>query len=163
MNVAKPLFKRVDHCSITVADLDAAITFYTDVMGGTLSYRMGPFDAAEIPPMEDGRDWSEAHVNVKDARIKLAKLQLTENLGLELLEYERPTDAGNTPPRNCDVGGHHICLEVEDIAATIAYLEQRGCRAMSGPITIEDGPCPPSKSWYIADPFGNQLELVEYL
>ncbi len=163
MAVSKPIFKRADHVSLTVADLDAVITFYTQVMGATVEYRMGPFDAAEIPPLEDGRDWTEAHVNVRGARLEIAMLRLAENLNMELFQYRQPQDARQTPPRNCDVGSRHVCLEVEDIEATIKYLCEHGCRAMAGPITMEDGPCPASKSWYILDPFDNQLELVEYL
>lgn len=159
----KPIFKRVDHVSLTVEDLDAAITFYTEIMGGELSYRMGPFDAAEIPVMEDGRDWTEAHVNVKGARLEIAMLKLTENLGLELFQYFKPDNALQVPPRNCDIGSSHFCLEVEDVQKAISYLQNHGCQAMTGPITMEDGPCRPSKSWYVLDPFGNQLELVEYL
>ena len=163
MAISKPVFKRADHVSLTVADLDATIAFYTEVMGAALNYRMGPFDAAEIPPLEDGRDWTEAHVNVKGARLEIAMLQLTDNLNMELFQYQQPQDAARVPPRNCDVGSRHLCLEVDDVEAAINYLQQHGCRAMAGPITMTDGPCAPSKSWYILDPFDNQLELVEYL
>jgi catechol 2,3-dioxygenase-like lactoylglutathione lyase family enzyme len=163
MNAKKPIIKRADHVSLTVADLDAGIEFYTEVLGGELLYRMGPFDAAEIPAMEDGRDWTEAHVNVKGARLEIAMLQLTENLGMELFQYDQPDNAVKTPPRNCDIGSRHLCFEVDDIENAIEYMVEHGCQAMSGPITMEDGPCPPSKVWYLLDPFGNQLELVENL
>ncbi len=163
MSTKQPVFKRADHVSLTVADLEEAITFYTDVMGASLQYRMGPFDAAEIPLMEDGRDWTEAHVNVKGARLEIATLQLTDNLNLELFQYHKPEDVRLTPPRNCDIGSRHVCLEVDDIQNAIAYLVEHGCQAMSGPVTMEEGPCPASKIWYILDPFGHQLELVEYL
>ena len=163
MAMTKPLFQRADHVSLTVADLDAAIAFYTEVMGAELNYRMGPFDAAEMPSMEDGRDWTQAHVNVGGARLEIAMLRLADNLNMELFHYQKPADAARTPPRNCDIGSRHVCLEVGDIDAAIKHLVAHGCRAMAGPITMEDGPCAPSKSWYILDPFDNQLELVEYL
>lgn len=158
----RPLFKRADHVSLTVADLEATIDFYTEVFGAELRYRMGPFDAAEIPPMEDGRDWTDAHVNVPGARLHIAMLQLTDNLGMELFQYDRPTDAADTPPRNCDIGARHLCLEVTDVRAAVDYLQQHGCHALAGPIVAEGGPCPDSLSWYVLDPFGNQLELVQY-
>ncbi len=161
--VIKPRFKRVDHVSLTVSDLEAAVAFYTEVMGARLVYRMGPFDARELPAMKDGRDWTEAHVNVKGARLHIAMLQLTEELGLELFRYELPETARQAPPLNCDVGARHLCLEVDDVQCAIEYLEQHDCKPMSGPIEMTDGPCPSSRSWYVLDPFGNQLELVEYL
>lgn len=157
------MFKRVDHVSLTVPDLDAAVDYYTEVFGAELDYRMGPFDAAEIPPMEDGRDWTAAHINVPGARLEIAMLKLAGGTGMELFEYALPADAATKPPRNCDVGSRHLCLEVEDLDAAVAHLKDNGCTPMAGSIDMTDGPCPPSRSWYVLDPFGNQLELVEYL
>ena len=162
--IEMPIFKRADHVSLTVADIDATIEFYTTVMGATLEYRMGPFDAAEMPLQDDGRDWSEAHVNVKGARQELAMLKIADNLNMELFQFYKPEDGNKTPPRNNDIGARHLCLEVGDVHATVEYLVQHGCQSMAGPITMDgDAPCPPSHSWYVIDPFGHQLELVEYL
>lgn len=155
--------KRIDHVSLTVLDLDAAIEFYTKVLGAELSYRMGPFDAAEIPRMEDGRDWTLAHINVAGARLEIAMLQWQGSIGMELFAYQLPLDAAKKPPRNCDAGSRHLCLEVEDLDVAIAHLRQNGCKPMAGSIDMADGPCPPSRSWYVLDPFGNQLELVQYI
>jgi glyoxylase I family protein len=155
-------FKRLDHVSLTVQDLDAAGEFYTEVFGAELHYRMGPFDAAEIPRMDDGRDWTAAHINVPGARLKIAMLKLPDSMGMELFEYEKPEDAVQTPPRNCDVGSRHVCIEVGDLDAAVDYLKQHGCTPMAGSIDMLEGPCPPSRSWYVLDPFGNQLELVQY-
>jgi len=163
MDSKKPVFKRPDHVSLTVADLDAAIQFYTEVMNAELAYRMGPFDSSEIPAEQDGRDWSDAHINVKGARLEIAMLRLGDNFGMELFQYERPDDANQTPPRNCDVGSRHLCIEVDNVQLAITFLEENGCKAMSGPISMENGPGPASHSWYVLDPFGNQLELVEYI
>ena len=162
MTDSKPAFRRADHVSLTVGNIDEAIEFYTQVMGATLRYQMGPFDAAEIPRMEDGRDWTDAHVNVPDARLNIAMLQLCENLGMELFQYDRPADANTNPPRNCDIGCRHICLEVDDVAAAITYLVANGCTAQAGPIVADSGPAPDSLSWYVLDPFGHQMELVQY-
>lgn len=159
---SKPVFRRADHVSLTVANIDEAIAFYTTVMGATLRYQMGPFDAAEIPRMNDGRDWTDAHVNVPDACLNIAMLQLCENLGMELFQYDRPVDANTTPPRNCDVGSRHICLEVDDVETTVSYLQENGCTALAGPIVSDSGPAPDSLSWYVLDPFGHQMELVQY-
>ncbi|WP_040481633.1 VOC family protein [Luminiphilus syltensis] len=157
-----PMFRKVDHVSLTVEDIDEAIEFYTRVMGAELRYRMGPFDAREIPRGEDGRDWTDAHVQVPDARLNIAMLKLCENLGMELFQYDRPEDAATVPPRNCDVGARHICLQVDDVEAAINYLAENGCSAMAGPIVSEGGPAPDSLSWYVTDPFGHQMELVQY-
>ena len=87
-----PGLSHVDHVGLTVPDLDAAVRFYSEVIGGTELYRIGPFDAAEMPKMEDGRDWTEAHINVKGARLNIAMLQVGPNLMLELFQYDAPAD-----------------------------------------------------------------------
>ncbi|WP_338109404.1 VOC family protein [Pseudomaricurvus alkylphenolicus] len=148
--------------SLTVSDIEKAIDFYTSVMGAELEYRMGPFDAAEMPAEEDGRDWSEAHINVSGARLQIAMLKITDNLSMEMIQYENPVGR-QQPAENYDVGSRHLCLEVNNLEEVVAYLSRNGCTAMSAPILMQGAPCPDSKSWYVLDPFDNQLELVEYL
>ena len=58
MSKGLPGLSHVDHVGLTVPDLDAAVRFYCDVIGGHELYRIGPFDAAEMPRMSDGRDWT---------------------------------------------------------------------------------------------------------
>ena len=152
----------IDHIGLTVPDLDAATRFYTDVLGGEELYAMGPFDAAELPAAGDGRDWTDAHVNVPDARLRFRVIRLGA-VTLELFEYERPSDARREPPRNCDVGGHHIGFKVRDRDEAVRYLRERDVRVMAGPIEIPEGaPGGPMRSTYFLDPWGNQLELTEY-
>ncbi|MFO0986281.1 MAG: VOC family protein [Alphaproteobacteria bacterium] len=157
-----PGLQHVDHVGLTVPELDAAVRFYCDVIGGVELYRIGPFDAAEMPRMPDGRDWTDAHINVAGARLTIAMLQLGPNIMLELFQYDRPAERGRTPPRNCDFGGHHIALKVSDLAAAKDHLARHGCRVMAGPIVLDEGPCAGLKVNYVLDPWGNQLELVQY-
>ncbi|MCW5770508.1 MAG: VOC family protein [Rhodospirillaceae bacterium] len=161
-NPGLPGLQHVDHVGLTVPDLDAAVAFYCEIIGATELYRIGPFDAAEMPRMPDGRDWTEAHINVAGARLTIAMLRLGPNMMLELFQYDRPSARSETPPRNCDYGGHHIALKVADIAAAKEYLVEKGCRVMAGPIELNEGPCAMLKVNYFLDPWGNQLELVEY-
>ena len=37
-----------------------------------------------------------------------------------------------------------------------------GCKVMAGPIVLDQGPCAVTRVNYVLDPWGNQLELVEY-
>lgn len=152
---------RADHVGITIPDLDDAVAFYTTTLGGVELFRQGPFDAAEIPRTADGRDWTHAHVNVPGARLRFSVIQFGEGFALELFEYEKPLDAGRTPPRNCDVGGHHLALRVHDIEAACAFLRERGVRLMER-IEIDEGPAAGLRANYFLDPWGNHFELVEY-
>lgn len=156
-----PGLARADHLGVTVPDLEEAVRFYTETIGGVELYRMGPFDAAEIPRGPDGRDWTEAHVNVPGARLRFAVVQLGEGFALELFEYEKPEDAAQEAPRNCDVGGHHLALKVSDLDAAAAFLRERGVRVLET-IEVDEGPAAGLRANYFLDPFGNHLELVEY-
>jgi catechol 2,3-dioxygenase-like lactoylglutathione lyase family enzyme len=161
-NESVPGFSRVDHVGITVPDLEAAVNFYRDILGGVELYRMGPFDAQEMPAT-DGRDWGDAHFNVPGARFHFAMLQFGSNLKLELFQYDRPVDKNLRPPRNSDIGGHHVALRVNDLDKAASYLKQQpGVRVMSGPIVVSEGPCAGLRVNYFLDPWGNQLELVEF-
>jgi len=131
------------------------------VIGAQELFRMGPFDAAELPRSADGRDWTETHVGVADALVRFVVLQLAPGLRLELFGYERPADASATAPRNCDAGGHHIGLQVESLGYAVDVLRARGVTVLE-PIVIDDGPMAGTRSAYVVDPWGNQLELVEY-
>ena len=152
--------QRADHIGLTVPDLEAAVAFYVDVMGAQELFRMGPFDSADLPRSADGRDWTEAHVNVRDARVRFVMLQLAPGLRLELFAYERPADARPTPPRNCDAGGHHIGLQVDSLDDAVAVLRGRGVTVLE-PIVIDEGPMAGTRSAYVVDPWGNHVELVE--
>lgn len=156
----KPRFLSVDHISWTVADLEAAVAFYVDVIGATELYRLGPMDAADMPRDGHGRDWMETHVGVPGARLTLVMLQLTDSMKFQLVSYDKPDDRREMPPRNCDRGGHHLGLKVDDVDKAIVYLEAHGCTALDV-IHITDGPLAGAKNVYVLDPFGNQLEIVD--
>lgn len=156
----KPRFLSVDHISWTVPDLDAAVAFYRNVIGAEELFRMGPMDAADIPLDDQGRDWMETHVGVPGARLTLVMMKLTDNMNFQLVQYDKPVDRRQDLPRNCDRGGHHLGLKVDDVEAAIAYLAAHGCTA-SEIIHIDAGPLAGKKNVYVLDPFGHQLEIVD--
>jgi catechol 2,3-dioxygenase-like lactoylglutathione lyase family enzyme len=164
MSKGLPGLSHVDHVGMTVPDLDAAARFYCNVIGGYELYRLGPFDAAAMPQTADGRDWTAAHINVAGARLTIAMISIGPNLMLELFRYDQPKDRNVRPPRNCDLGGHHIAFKVDNLEAAKSYLADHGCKVMDGavPIVLDQGPCAMTRVNYVLDPFGNQLELVEY-
>ena len=156
----EPRFLSVDHISWTVPDLDAALAFYCGVIGAEELFRMGPLDAAEMPVGADGRDWMESHVDVPGAKLTLVMLKLTENMNFQLVQYDKPADRRQDLPRNCDRGGHHLGLKVDDVDKAIAYLTAHGCTAMDV-IHIDAGPLAGKKNVYMRDPFGHSLEIVD--
>jgi catechol 2,3-dioxygenase-like lactoylglutathione lyase family enzyme len=160
---ARQISHRIDHVAVTVPDLEAATTFFADLFGARELYRLGPFDAADFPPMEDGRDWSTAYVNVPGARFVIAMLLLPGGMMLELFEYELPTNRRTQPPSNHDIGGHHLAFKVADIEVATRRLKECGLTLMAGPIEIDDGPAAGTRVQYFLSPWGLQLELIEYV
>ncbi len=162
MNTApeKPIFLSVDHISWTVPDLESAVAFYRDIIGATEMYRMGPLDAADMPVDALGRDWMENHLGIREARLTIVMLRLTDNMNFQLVQYDKPSDRRQELPRNCDRGGHHLALKVDDVDKAVAYLTTHGCTAHDV-IHLDAGPLAGKKNVYVLDPFGHQLEIVD--
>jgi len=57
-------------------------------------------------------------------------------------------------------GLHHFCLNVKDMDATVAELRRRGVTIVTEPFVLE---VISRKLAFIADPFGNLIELAQVL
>jgi len=156
-----PGLEGLDHVGLTVPNLDEAVEFYSELLQAQEIFRLGPFDSRDLPNVDD-KDWSQAHVNVSDARFTLAMLELRNGSRVELFQYDRPTERNSVPPRNCDIGGHHIAFKVTDLDKVLSVGGELGLTFMAGPISIDEGPAAGQRIIYVLDPWGNQLELVEY-
>ncbi|MEV4530436.1 VOC family protein [Streptosporangium sp. NPDC049304] len=144
----------LDHVGLTVPDIDQATEFLVDVLGCEYLYPLGA--------KSDDGDWMTTHLNVHPrARVdKLRFFRCGNQPVFEVFEYEAP-DQAQTPPRNSDVGGHHLALYVEDIDAAADYLRSRGVTVLGGP-TASDGPHAGQRWIYFLAPWGAQFELVSY-
>lgn len=144
-----------DHVGITVPDLEAATNFLVDVLGCEYLYSLGPLGDP------DGA-WMAEHLNVHP-RAACAELRFFRCAGspvFEVFEYTAP-DQQTEPPRNSDVGGHHIALYVEDLDVAVAYLREQGVRVLGEP-TNSTGPHLGQRWVYFLAPWGLQFELVSY-
>jgi len=108
---------RLNHVAVLVEDLDQALSFWQDQLGLTLD-----------------------HVEtVSSMEVKIAFLPLGESE----IELVQPTteDSGLAKfLKKRGPGLHHICIEVEDISAKIADLQEKGVRLIDvKPITMDDG------------------------
>jgi methylmalonyl-CoA/ethylmalonyl-CoA epimerase len=97
------VIKRVDHIAIVVENLDDALATYRDALGITLDH------VGEIP--EQG--------------VKIGFLPVGDG-EIELLEPLSPESGIGKYLAKRGEGLHHICLEVDDIDATLAELKARG-------------------------------------
>ncbi|HZP86720.1 MAG TPA: VOC family protein [Burkholderiales bacterium] len=144
-----------DHLGFTVPDLKQAVDFFTEVIGCDPYYKLGPFKA--------DNDWMQVHLNV-NARAEIPTIQVMRcghGLNLEIFQYSAPEQA-KAPPRNSDIGGHHLAFYVEDMDKAVAHLKQHNVKMMGTPTVMKEGPSAGETWMYFLAPWGMQLELVSY-
>jgi glyoxylase I family protein len=78
----------------------------------------------------------------------------------EVFSYEAP-DQRTVPPRNSDIGGHHVALYVEDLDAAVVHLREHGVQVLGEP-TASSGAHEGQRWVYFLAPWGMQFELVSY-
>ena len=152
--MALPGLRGTDHIGTTVPDPDEADDASARVLGAERFYDLGPF-------VKDD-DWMREHLNV-DPRTVMRRLRffrLGNGSNYEVFEYESAdADAATEPPRNSDVGGHHLALYVDD--AAVAYLRAEGIRVLGEPTASANASL--GQRWvYFLAPWGLQFELVSY-
>ena len=124
---------RLLHTMLRVADLDASLRFYTDVLGMKLlrrkDYEGGRFTLAFVGYGEES---------------DTAVLELTHNWDTK--SYELGDAYG------------HIAIGTDDIAATVEKV-----RAAGGKVTREPGPMKHGTTViaFVEDPSGYKVELIE--
>ncbi|MBL3688193.1 VOC family protein [Leucobacter zeae] len=149
-----PGLRGADHIGITVPDIAEAHTFFTEILGCVHVYSLGPF----LPR----GSWMSEHLNVDDSSVmrEIRFYRCANGSNFEVFEYEAPGSA-TVPPRNSDVGGHHIGLYVDDLDAAIAFLRSRGIRVLGEPTS--SGGASAGQRWvYFLSPWGMQFELVSF-
>lgn len=146
---------RVDHIGITVPDLAEAHDFFVGILGCEYMYRLGPY-------RDENGPWMRDHLGV-DERAVMERLHFYRLGGqaiFEVFQYSAP-DQATDPPRNSDIGGHHVALYVEDMDAAVRALHEAGLRVLGDP-TASRGPSEGQRWVYFLSPWGMQFELVSY-
>lgn len=150
-----PSARSIDHFGINVADLEASIAFFEDVLGARLLFRAGPF---EDP---DGDAMAERFGVPPRARAHLAMLHLGPNANIELVSFEGP-GVDRRAPGDGDVGSAHLAIYVDDLDAAARRLAlQPGVRLLGAPTVIGgDLPHAGTTLQFVSTPIGVRLELV---
>lgn len=151
-----PSLRGQDHTGITVPDLQAAIRFFVDVIGCELATTFGPFRDDEGSFMAD-----TLNVHPRAVIEQIALLRCGKGSNIELFQYSAP-DQKTAPPKNSDIGGHHLAFYVDDIDAAVAYLKSQGVTVLAGPLAVTEGPAAGQTINYFLAPWGLQLELISY-
>lgn len=110
-------FIRLDHIAVLVENLEDALSFWQDQLGFQLE-RVETISSMDV---------KIAFLPVGESEIELVQ-PTTKDSGLaKYLQKRGP-------------GLHHICIEVENISAKLANLEEKGVRLIDdAPVTMDDG------------------------
>ena len=151
-----PGLRGMEHIGFTVPDLEVATRFFVDVVGCELVYALGPITDA------DG-DWMTRHMNVP-AKATVRELRFFRcgfGSNFEIFQYDVEQQVA-TPPRNCDVGGHHLALYVDDFDTALRHLIAHGVTVLGEPTVRTTGPSAGQTWIYFLTPWGMQLEMVSF-
>lgn len=152
--MALPGLRGSDHIGVTVPDLDEAEAFLVGVLGAEPVYT--------LPGRAGEGDWMTrqlgVHPRTRIREIRFYRLGMGTNL--EVFAYDA-ADGQAPPPRNSDIGGHHLALYVDDLDAAVAHLHAHGVDVMGEPVV--SGAASAGQRWiYFRAPWGMQFELVSY-
>ncbi len=139
---------RLDHVSVTTADLEASIAFYRDLLGLPLLDR-GETDGDDLGTLTGRRG----------ARARWAELALGGGQVLELMQYVEPVEAA-VEQRTWRPGATHIGLSVTALDRVLEALGAGGFEA-SEPVFLTEEGWEGVRCAYVADPDGVAIELVE--
>jgi len=143
------------HIGITVPDIEEGIGFFQAVFGAIEVFRTGPFDVdADFMANKLG---AAAHSHIRD----LAFLRCGEGTSVELFEYAGEENK-EPPKRPSEVGGMHLCFEVEDVFAAAERLRSIGVAMLDGPNLVETGPLAGFNWIYFRAPWGLVLEVASF-
>ena len=98
--------RRIDHVAIIVRNIEQALVFYRDTLGIT------PSEIKEVPTEQ----------------VRIAFLPMGGPAGSEI-ELIEPTSTNSSLSKFLEKRGeglHHICLEVDDIDAALAEMQEKG-------------------------------------
>lgn len=99
------MIKRIAHIAIVVEDIEGALGFWRDALGL-------PLEGVEAVPEQQA---TVAFLPTSESEVELVK-PVTNDSGVARFLAKRGP------------GIHHICFEVDDVAATLTALKARGLR-----------------------------------
>jgi glyoxylase I family protein len=139
---------RLENVGIAVRDLEAAISFFTD-LGLTVLGR----DTVS-------GEWTDTAVGLDGNHARIAMLQTPDGQGrLELFEYLHPEAIETAPTRPHEIGMHRVAFSVDDIDAALETAAKHGCHPLRGVATYQDI----YKLTYLRGPSGIIVMLAEEL
>jgi catechol 2,3-dioxygenase-like lactoylglutathione lyase family enzyme len=144
------LIKRMDHVSVVVGDLEAAITFFAEL--GMELEGEAPIEGPTVDRLN----------GLEGIRVNIAMMRTPDGHGrLELTKFHSPT-AISPEPRNAlgnTLGLRSIMFTIDDIDAAVAGLQACGAELVGEVVQYEDS----YRLCYIRGPEGIIVALAEQL
>ncbi|GAA0271939.1 VOC family protein [Cryptosporangium japonicum] len=143
------------HFSFTVADLDASIRFYRDLLGLVL-----------VHEQRQDNEYTRRLVGYSDADLRVAQLAVppasstNSSHDLELVQYLSPSAEPTDPERN-RAGAAHLAFTTDDALGTYERLNAAGVEFLSAPNEITAGVNKGGYTCYFFGPDRETLELVQ--
>jgi catechol 2,3-dioxygenase-like lactoylglutathione lyase family enzyme len=155
----------LNHVGLTVSSLEASYDFYTRVVG-LVPFGAGGRGAATsrtacgIDVLETDSPEIGELTNNPGSALRCAFVQSPDGrLVLQLVEYvvggEKPIEPGHSRP-----GSPHISLYVDDVASRFATARASAPNAVASALVQIT---PTMRSFYLSDPDGVPVELIEKL
>ena len=142
--------RRMDHVSVVVEDLEAAIQFFAD-LGMDLEGRA---------PIEG--PWVDRVNGLDGVRVDIAMMRTPDGDGrLELTKFHAPAVV-SPEPKNAlgnTLGLRSVMFTVDDLDATVAGLRVRGAELVGGVVQYQDT----HRLCYVRGPEGIIVALAEQL
>ncbi|WP_328630839.1 VOC family protein [Streptomyces sp. NBC_00356] len=139
---------KLENVAIAVRDLEATISFFTD-LGLTILGR----DTVS-------GEWTDTAVGLDGNHAKIAMLQTPDGQGrLELFEYIHPDAIETEPTLPNEIGMHRVAFSVDNIEEALETAAKHGCHPLRGVGTYEDI----YKLTYVRGPSGIIVMFAEEL
>lgn len=157
MDSSKTYPKSFSHIGITVPDIEAAVKFYSEVMGWYVIMKPSIVkkenDTAIGQMCIDvfGDNWDE---------FEIAHLSTSDGIGIELFSF--PHGVKEAPPfKPFNTGLFHFCIQDPDIEALIDKIIAHGGKQRM-PIRAYYPGDKPYRMCYVEDPFGIVFEIYTH-
>ncbi|TAJ49451.1 MAG: VOC family protein [Herbiconiux sp.] len=118
---------RLENVGIAVRDIEAAISFFTDL-------------GLEVVGRDTiSGDWADTAVGLDGNHATIAVLRTPDGHGqLELFEYLHPDAIETQPTLPNEIGMHRVAFSVDDIDAALEVAARHGCYPLRGVATYGD-------------------------
>lgn len=147
----------INHVGVSVGDLEAAIRWYSEVLGFQLI--AGPY---EIDLRSSSADQAVDVLGPRFRHIKQCHLTSANGVGLELFQSIDP--AYEKPPNAIEfwkAGYFHICVTVPDIDQVLDRILASGGKQLSK-VWQDRANRPDYRMVYCRDPFANVIEIATH-